>query len=167
MIVAKKVVQKTVGTAKPVQLTTAQKCEAMGIVAVCERIANCITLQLIADEIGISKGSLIVWLATYPDQYARAREAQADKMAEDIIAIADELEVDAKYDGDDVRLDLSATAVARNRLRVDSRKWLASKMAPKKYGDKLAIGGSDDMPAIKHDVNLSPDEAYMIMVKGK
>ena len=41
-----------------------------------------------------------------------------------------------------------ATAVARNRLRVDARKWLASKMAPKKYGDKLqteltgANGGS-------------------------
>lgn len=30
-----------------------------------------------------------------------------------------------------------ATAVARNRLRVDARKWLASRMAPKKYGDKI------------------------------
>lgn len=66
-------------------------------------------------------------------------------MAEDILAIADEecTTVRASKHGMDGGADgmqevvFDATAVARNRLRVDARKWLASKLAPKKYGDKV------------------------------
>ncbi|TXH58050.1 MAG: terminase small subunit protein, partial [Desulfurellales bacterium] len=69
----------------------------------------------------------------------------AEKMAEDILAIADEecTTVRASKHGMDGGADgmqevvFDATAVARNRLRVDARKWLASKLAPKKYGDKV------------------------------
>ena len=32
-------------------------------------------------------------------------------------------------------------AVQRSRLRVDARKWLMSKLMPKKYGEKLELGG--------------------------
>ena len=80
------------------------------------------------------------------DQYARAREAQAEVMAEDILAIADEECTMVKADKHGSRDDdgagntevvFDATAVQRNRLRVDARKWLLSKMAPKKYGDKI------------------------------
>ena len=80
------------------------------------------------------------------DQYARAREAQAEAMAEDILAIADEECTMVKADKHGSRDDdgagntevvFDATAVQRNRLRVDARKWLLSKMAPKKYGDKV------------------------------
>lgn len=39
-------------------------------------------------------------------------------------------------------------AVQRNRLRVDSRKWLLSKLAPKKYGDRLTVSGDDDNPVV-------------------
>jgi hypothetical protein len=41
-----------------------------------------------------------------------------------------------------------SVAVARARLRIDARKWLASKLAPKKYGDKLAaeVSGPDGGP---------------------
>lgn len=116
-------------------LTTAQRCEAHGIEEICERIAECVALHVIASDIGISKGSLIVWLATYPDQYARAREAQADKHAEDILAIADDGSNDT-YQTDDGEVT-NHDVIARSRLRVDARKWLASKMAPKKYGEKV------------------------------
>ena len=80
------------------------------------------------------------------DQYARAREAQAEFMAEEILAIADEECTMVKADKHGSRDDdgdghtevvFDATAVQRNRLRVDSRKWLLSKMVPKKYGDKV------------------------------
>ena len=54
------------------------------------------------------------------DKYASAREAQADFYAEEIITIVDEAE-DAQI----------------ARLRMDARKWTASKLAPKKYGDKI------------------------------
>lgn len=39
--------------------------------------------------------------------------------------------------------------IQRSKLRVDTRKWLASKMAPKKYGDKVAIGGADDLGPVQ------------------
>lgn len=80
------------------------------------------------------------------ERYARAREAQAETMAEDILSIADEECTMVKADkhgsrdedGDgNTEVVFDATAVARNRLRVDARKWLLSKLVPKKYGDKL------------------------------
>lgn len=82
----------------------------------------------------------------FTEQYARAREAQADKLAEETLAIADEdctmVRADKHGSRDDdgagnTEVVFDATAVARNRLRVDARKWLASKMAPKKYGEKI------------------------------
>jgi hypothetical protein len=86
-------------------------------------------------------------------QYARAREAQADFLAEEILQIADDGENDtyATENGPAVNHDV----VQRSRLRVDARKWLASKLAPKKYGDKLAVGGADDMPPIGHSLKVT------------
>jgi len=66
------------------------------------------------------------WLAARPDfcdRYTRAKEEQADTLADEIIAIADEEEGD----------------VQRARLRVDARKWVASKLKPKKYGERQEI----------------------------
>jgi hypothetical protein len=122
------------------------KLTAIGVDAICERVSNCETLQAIADSAGVSKGTLIAWLAQHSDQYARAREAQADKLAEDILAIADDGSNDTYMtdDGEQTNHDV----IARSRLRVDARKWLAGKMAPKKYGDKLAVGGADDLPPL-------------------
>ena len=56
----------------------------------------------------------------FAEQYARAREVQAETLADEIVSIADE-------DGDP----------QRQRLRVDARKWVASKLKPKRYGDKV------------------------------
>lgn len=148
-----------VATPAPV-LTTAQKCDAVGIDAICERIADCVPLRAIAADIGISASRLMDWLAdNHVEQYARARAAQADKHAEDILSISDELVIEAKYQGEDVRLDISAAAVARNRLRVDSRKWLAGKMNAKKYGDKVTnevTGADGGAVQLVHTVNLVP-----------
>ena len=36
--------------------------------------------------------------------------------------------------------------IEHRRLQVDARKWAAGKLAPKKYGDKLAVGGDEDAP---------------------
>lgn len=69
----------------------------------------------------------------FVQNYARAREEQADTLADQIIEIADEpLPVDSSG-----RIDPGA--VAEKRLRVDSRKWAASKLKPKKYGDRQQI----------------------------
>ena len=61
--------------------------------------------------------------------YARAREVGYHKMADDILDIADAEETDPGQ-------------VARDRLRVETRKWKLSKALPKIYGDKLELNGS-------------------------
>ncbi len=141
------------------------KLDAIGIESVCEQVSECKTLQVIADEAGVSKGTLITWLGNYPDQYARAREAQADKLAEDILAIADDGRNDTYQteDGEQTNHDV----IARSRLRVDARKWLASKMAPKKYGEKLAVGGADDLPPIQQAHELSTEALLAIAAQAR
>ncbi len=86
--------------------------------------------------------TMLKWISRDPERvqmYARAREDRADKIADEIVAISDEVEVSARYDGEDVKLALDAAAVARNRLRVDARKWVAAKLKPRTYGDKLDV----------------------------
>jgi hypothetical protein len=72
----------------------------------------------------------------FSDQYARAREAQADSWADDIIQISDDGENDT-YKDEDGHERTNQDVIARSRLRVDTRKWLMARMAPKKYGDKI------------------------------
>ena len=74
-------------------------------------------------------------------QYARAREEQADHYADEIITIAD---------------NENLTPEDR-RIMVDARKWVASKLKPRRYGDKLALGGAEGLPAIQHEVQERAD----------
>jgi len=132
---------------------------------ICEAIAAGESGRAACKKAGIAESMLYAWLKDrreFQEQYARARERQADKLAHEVIEIADEAVIEASYQGEAVTLDVSSTAVARNRLRVDARKWAAGKLAPKKYGDKLAIGGDEDAPPLLHkvDVTLTPGEAY-------
>jgi hypothetical protein len=120
---------------------------------ICGRIADGESLRKICESADMpSKTTVMRWLAdesqkAFRDQYARAREAQADHLAEEILEIADDGRNDT-YETDSGTA-VNQDVIARSRLRVDARKWLASKMAPKKYGDKLAIGGADDLPAVQ------------------
>ncbi len=83
--------------------------------------------------------------ATFRDNYAHAREAQADTLAEETLEISDDGRNDwmerqsesEKGAGINTGWVLNGEHVQRSRLRVDTRKWFASKVAPKKYGDKI------------------------------
>lgn len=109
--------------------------------ALCEMIATGYSLVAACKECGVGMSTVFRWLSEAPDfreKYTHAREAQAEFYANQIVEIADEVEVQGVMtpDGEmDFRLD--ATAVARNKLRVEARKWVASKLLPKKYGDRL------------------------------
>ena len=83
-------------------------------------------------------------------RYARAREILVEVMAEDILQIADDSGVDVTID-DEGRPRVNGEAINRARLRVDTRKWLMSKVAPKKYGDKVDVGvdGSITIQVVK------------------
>ncbi|URC15503.1 terminase small subunit [Octadecabacter Antarctic DB virus 2] len=70
------------------------------------------------------------------DRYARACEARAAVIFEDILSIADDGTNDYKSTEDGALL-LNSEHIQRSRLRVDSRKWMLAKMQPQKYGDKI------------------------------
>ena len=74
------------------------------------------------------------------NQYARARELQADALADETLDIADDGSNDWMRDKDPENegYKLNGEHVQRSRLRIDQRKWYASKLAPKKYGDKTS-----------------------------
>lgn len=84
-----------------------------------------------------SETSVYKWLDEHPEfaeKYARARELQQDREADNIVVIAD----DAK----DANLA---------RLQIDARKWRASKLAPKKYGDRLDLNHSGSIQNLSDD----------------
>lgn len=106
------------------------------------------SLRKAAEEAGTTAWSVLRWTeknADFAQQYAHTRARAYQMLADEILEISDEKEVEAKFQGEDVKLDLSPAAVARNRLRVDTRKWMLAKMLPKTYGDKLDLGGSVDL----------------------
>jgi hypothetical protein len=102
------------------------------------------------------------WLARHAEfreQYTRARELQADYLAEEILEIADDGRNDwtKREDGSEA---VNAETVQRSRLRVDARKWLMSKLQPKKYGDKITqeMTGGDGLPLVPViNVTISDD----------
>ena len=79
------------------------------------------------------------------ERYARARADQAQVMAEEIAQIADNTErgeiITLKADG--TQEIKSADMIEHRKLRIESRKWLAAKLIPKVYGDKMAVTGAD------------------------
>lgn len=130
--------------------------------AICERLADGESLRSIClDDAMPSKASVFRWLGIhkeFSDQYARAREEQAEAFADEMVAIADERETIVKDGNGETVVAFDATAVARNRLRIDARKWVASKLKPKKYGEKLELSGDKDAPLTVNILRLGEEK---------
>lgn len=91
--------------------------------------------------------TIFLWLTkddAFSEQYARACEARADKMADEILTICDATEEDIITDPETGNPITNHNVIQRDRLRVDTRKWLLSKLAPKKYGDKVDVTSGGD-----------------------
>lgn len=113
---------------------------------ICARIACGESLRSICRDEGMpSVPTVFSWLASRPDfakQYARAREEQADVYADEIAEIADaNPETVPVYDreGQLIEVKIDTAFEAWRKTRIDARKWIASKLKPKKYGDKLEL----------------------------
>jgi hypothetical protein len=121
---------------------------------VLESIRETGNLRKSCEKHGVKLPSFLRWVSEDPDladQYAQAREIGLEAMAHDILDIADDGRNDT-YINESGKLQVDADVVARSRLRVDSRKWLLSKLLPKKYGDKLDLtnaGGTFPAPIIQ------------------
>lgn len=119
-----------------------------------EEIANRICAQLtegrslkrlIEEDEGMPHMSTIFeWICTKPEfseKYAKARQVQAEGYIDEIMDIAD-------YGTEDTQ---------RARLMVDTRKWYASKVIPKIYGDRLQLEDDRAKEPVVMNVNLSSE----------
>jgi hypothetical protein len=106
---------------------------------ICDGISIGKSARAMCLEVEIAQSTLWKWLnesEEFSKQYARAKEDCADYLAAEIVEIADDGSRDYVQDKDGRDVP-DHDHIARSRLRVDARKWYASKLAPKKYGDKL------------------------------
>jgi hypothetical protein len=119
---------------------------------ICARLAEGASLRSICKAKGMPACSTVFgWLRSdkaFLEQYARAREAQADALFDEILEIADDGRRDYRQTKSGREFDHEH--VQRARLRIDTRKWIASKLLPKKYGDKvdLSHSGPDGAPLV-------------------
>jgi hypothetical protein len=89
-------------------------------------------VDVCAEEGMPAESTVYLWLQTrkeFSELYARARETQTEMNVNDIIRISD-----------------TEPCEKRAKVRIDARKWAASKLKPKVYGDKLNIDTPDDGP---------------------
>ena len=108
---------------------------------ICEQLADGLSMRKIceADDMP-AKRTIFNWLRTNEEflhQYERAKEESADSMTDEMLDIADGQE---------------GGEVQRDRLRVDTRKWVASKLKPKKYGDYQR---HEHTGSVVHDATLT------------
>jgi hypothetical protein len=106
--------------------------------------------------------TVLRWLENnevFRGQYERAREALIEHWGEEILEISDDGTNDymERQKGEDVERVANGEHIQRSRLRVDTRKWLMSKLAPRKYGDFMRNehSGPDGGPVV---VQSTPTE---------
>lgn len=125
---------------------------------ICKHIAEGKALISLCKEDGYPHFVTVFrWFDKYPEfckQYAKAKEIYAERVAEEIISIADDTSEDEIFaeaedgSGQTAKRFCNKEFILRSRLRVDARKWIAARLLPKKYGDKQAIehSGPDGDP---------------------
>jgi hypothetical protein len=135
----------------------------------CRRLAEGETLRAICrDKAMPDKATVLRWLADkkkaeFRDQYAHARDMQADALFDEALEIADDASGDWMEDKDGKKI-LDHEHVQRSRLRVDTRKWAAGKLAPKRYGDKLQHTGEGGGPIrVRPDLSKLTNEELNVL----
>lgn len=104
------------------------------------------------------ESSVRLWRLTYPEfsmQYAQAKLAQCELLAEECLDIADDSRNDwieslnENEQGEGWRLN--SEHINRSRLRIDTRKFFASKLLPKKYGDFVGQNNEEKNKALHEE----------------
>ena len=133
---------------------------------ICERIAtHSVGLQRLCDlyDDMPEKSTIRRWCLKYPQfrsQYAQAKALQVETLVDEIIDIADDVSQDTDINEKGKEI-CNSEFIARSRLRIDTRKWLASKLAPKLYGIDPA-GIEPATPKYSLEGVTDPNEAARI-----
>lgn len=129
-----------IGAKKPVRRHE-NKAELIGLVL--SGMRGGLSAFKACEAAGLSQSTFNLWVnedAELAAEYARAREDLIERMANEVLELSD-VDVGLQPDG---KKDWAA--VQKHKLQVDTRKWLLSKLAPKKFGDKLELTGDPDRP---------------------
>lgn len=131
---------------------------------ICERLVNGESLNSICKDKSMPcVATIFSWLDKKPEflkRYEFARENQADTLADQMIDIADDGRNDwmekKDAEGNCIGWQVNGEYVQRSRLRLDARKWIASKLKPKKYGEKTTteLTGKDGGAIAVKDISL-------------
>ena len=121
--------------------------------AICDAIASSsISVRELSKQDDMPCESTIYkWLSEnedFSEKYAHAKKSQLEYMANEIVDIADSAENDymrrqGRDDDEDSGWVTNGEAIQRSKLRIETRKWLMSKLNAKKYGDKTQLTGAD------------------------
>ena len=131
---------------------------------ICSRLSEGESLRTVCKSEDMPcKTTVFMWLRTnkrFLDQYTRAKEESADALTDEMLDIADDGQNDwmdrLGENGENEGYQLNGEHIQRSRLRIETRKWLAMKLKPKKYGDKLQqdINITDKTPKEMTDAEL-------------
>lgn len=119
---------------------------------ICELLAQGKSLVKICQDLDIGYTTVRQWLKAHEEfarNYTLAREDQGDYIADETMDIADDPTIPAD----------------EKRIRIDTRKWYAGKLKPKKYGDKTLLGSDPDnpLPASSATISVTPEAVKSII----
>lgn len=103
--------------------------------------------------------TLFAWLKKYPEfseQYAQAKICQIELLVDEILEIADDETNDCFIDEDGKPVS-NNSVINRARLKIDTRKWLACKLVPKVYGNKIDIDSDQNISMSEELLKLSAE----------
>ena len=106
---------------------------------------------------------MFTWLKRYPEfseQYAQAKICQIELLVDEIMEISDDASQD-QYVNELGVVVPNPPAITRARLKVDTRKWLASKLVPKVYGNKIDIEGDNSMSEELRQLSADLEAKYV------
>lgn len=148
---------------------------------VCDRIAcsnKGIASILAEPHLGFplpTYSTFMKWLSedsSLSDRYAHAKDDQLEFLEQEMrelhnkawVPVVDrEGNVVRDADGQIV-MTVNKASAAIVRIEAENKKWLMGKLKPKKYGDKLQVGGAEDLPPMQTKTTMTPDEAYLALL---
>lgn len=135
---------------------------------ICQRLALGESLRAICRDMEIDHSTVLRWVIAdhegFADQYARARECQAELHVDELIELSD---ADPEYvietrreEGSEAVITekrIDPAWVAQQKLRIDTRKWAAAKMRPTRYGERVDLNHKGGM-ALNLTIDMGPND---------
>ena len=126
---------------------------------ICGRVAEGESMRAICRDHDMpARGTVYRWLSENPefhDRYARAQELRVEVMADEMLEISDDGTTDyvtkVGRNGHEYEA-VDQEHIQRSRLRVDTRKFLMSKLMPSKYGERVAFDHTGQI-TVQHELS--------------